>query len=115
MPKLYTYVTEKTVEALSRLSEESGKTSSRIISELIEIGLKNYENRGSNGLDNFQIKSLNLEKIQIEYLLRILNINYEIFRCIYDKNKTKVKRDTADECMDTINNSVHEYIKTTIK
>jgi hypothetical protein len=84
MPKIYVTVSEKTENSLKNIKAKTSKSFSRVVSEIIEIGLVSYKNRSAIEPQKQQ-KNSESELKHSEYLLRILNINSEILRKLYDE------------------------------
>lgn len=103
MPQVHCYLPKKTVEQLERIKQTYGHSSlSKAVREMIESGIKEVIARETIPEDNTEEK-LRLEREeqhrnqQTMYLHKILSLNTDILRCVYDKNKVPDPRKQVAE------------------
>ena len=84
MPKIYATVSEKTATNLKTISEKSHKSFSRVVHEIIELGLLSYSQQNTKS-PKFLQKLTEPDSKHTEYLLRLININSEILRKLYNE------------------------------
>jgi hypothetical protein len=104
MPKIYATIPEKTVANLKNISEKNRKPFSKIVCEIIELGLLSYKNQLTTP------KLTELDSKHTEYLLRILNTNVEILRKLYNE-PSKCTKKTVDSMLTEIKTHVKNRIK----
>lgn len=92
MPKVETFLNEATTLYLKKISKNSGKSLSKIVSDLVEDGCRITHSREEKKL------STDLDPKSLEYFLRILNINSEILRKLYHEPSNCTKK-TANEIL----------------
>lgn len=116
MPQLHCYLNQKTADQLEKIREDEGYDStSQAMKEILSLGIKVYlvnkENPPMDDLDKKRIeKEEELQKMHTEYLLRMLELTADTFRCVYDKNKVKDGAETASEQIISIKKKVSKYI-----
>lgn len=109
MPRICTTISEKTEDNLKNIMAKTNKSFSRIVSDIIEIGLVSYKNRLVIESQKQQKNSTESELKHSEYLLRILNINSEILRKLYDEPSKCVGK-TADLILGEIKTHVKKHL-----
>jgi hypothetical protein len=110
MPKIYATVSEKTVANLKNISEKNRKSFSRIVHEIIELGLLSYKNQLTATPSKPIQKMTELDSKHTEYLLRILNIDSEILRKLYNE-PSKCTKKTVDSMLTEIKTHVKNRIE----
>lgn len=115
MPQVHCYLPQKTVEQLERIQQTYGHTSlSKAVREMIEFGIKEILAREAPPADNSEEKQ-RLEKEeqqrnqQTMYLHKILTLNTDILRCVYDKNKLPESTKKVDEKLVEIKKTVDDF------
>lgn len=115
MPQVHCYLPKKTVDQLERIKQVNGHTSlSKAIREMIESGIKETLAREALPEDDSEEKK-RLEKEeqqrnqQTMYLHKILSLNTDILRCVYDKNKLPEARKMAEEKLVDIKKTVEDF------
>lgn len=103
MPKVITFLNDNTVQNLKELSKISGKSLSKVTSELIEIGYQTKQQQEAQKLNLHDDKNTNISLKHMEYFLRILNIDSEILRKLYKE---------PSHCTGTTSDSILAEIKT---
>lgn len=91
MNRIYITTSDSIINDLKNISKQMKRTLSKATCEIIELGLITYKNQQKSYSINFQ-KTVEFDLKNKEYLLRILNINAEILRKIYNEpSKYNVK------------------------
>ena len=115
MPQVHGYLPKKTVEQLERIKQTYGHSSlSKAVRERIESGIKEVLAREVIPEENNEEK-LRLEREeqhrnqQTMYLHKILSLNTDILRCVYDKNKVPDPRKQVDEKLVDIKKTVEDF------
>lgn len=108
MPKLQTFVNDNLLKNLKEMSKQQGKSLSKFVSELIEIGY-NFKQLHGEKLNKEEEKRAELIAKHSEYLLRIIAITSDIYRCVRNE-KTKYKEKDIDDVLSTMNDTVRTYI-----
>lgn len=115
MPQVHCYLPQKTVEQLERIKKTYGHSSlSKAVREMIELGIREIVAREAPPEENMEEK-LRLEKEeqhknqQNMYLHKILSLNTDILRCVYDKNKLPDARKQVEEKLVDIKKTVEDF------
>jgi len=108
MPKLQTFVNDVLLKNLKEMSKQQGKSLSKFVSELIEIGY-NFKQLHGDKSNKEDEKRAELIAKHSEYLLRIMAITSDIYRCVRNE-KTKYKEKDIDDALSTMNDTVRTYI-----
>jgi hypothetical protein len=117
MPKAYCYLNQKTIDQLETIKrDEEHDSASQTMKEMIELGIKVYlHNKENPGLGEEEKRRLEkeeeLNRQHTTHLLRLLAINADIFRCIYDKNKLPEGTENAEDHIATIKKKVDNFIE----
>lgn len=103
-------------DQLEKIKEDEGyDSSSQAMKEMLSLGIKVYlVNKENTPMDEAEKKRLDkeeeLRKMHTEYMLRMLELTADTFRCVYDKNKIKDGPDTAGEHIVKIKQKITKYI-----
>ena len=115
MPQVHCYLPKKTVEQLEQIKQTYGHSSlSKTVREMIESGIKEVLAREAIPEDNTEEK-LRLEREeqhrnqQTMYLHKILSLNTDILRCVYDKNKVPDPRKQVEDKLVDIKKTVEDF------
>jgi len=108
MPKISTFVNDNFLKNLREMGKQQGKSLSKIASELIEIGykVKQLQDGKSNKEEE---KRAELVAKHTEYLLRMLTILSDIYRCTRNEKSTQAG-EKVDDILSAIKDSVQSYI-----
>ena len=116
MPQVHCYLNQKMADQLEQIREEEGYDSlSQAVKEMLSLGMKvhlvNKENPsiGEDEKKRFD-KEEELRNLHTEYLLRMLELSADTFRCVYDKDKIKDAPDTAGEHIVKIKHKITKYL-----
>ena len=109
MPRIITYLSDDVMQDLKKISKSSGESVSKISAELIEIGHKIKYLQEPQELNLLDKKS-DLADTYMEYFLRILNINSEILRKLYDE-PSKFTSKTAESILAEIKDRTKKLVK----
>jgi len=85
MTKVTTFLNDDTLLNLKELCKNTGKSLSKIIAELVETGYQIEQNHDTEKAITHDEKNTELALKHTELLLRILNINAEILRKVYNE------------------------------
>ena len=101
-------LSEHNIEEIKKLSEATGKSFSRVASDLIESGLsekyqKNIKSEGEEIISDFDFKNRH-------YLVRILSVSAEILRCSYDDKRSKENIEKVDLIIKKITEESHQSL-----
>ena len=116
MPKVYCYINQKMTDQLEQIKQDEGyESSSEAMKEMLSLGIKVYlVNKENPSMDDAEKKRLEKEEelrnMHTEYLLRILELSADTFRCVYDKSKIKDAPDTAREHIVNVKQKIIKYI-----
>jgi len=113
MPKVTSFLDESVINNLKKLSANSNKSLSKIIAELVDIGYKvklYHEKQQANQ----QIEKPFLPDKHTEYLLRIMAVAADIYRCVRNE-KTKYKEDNINDVLTTIATNAKNFISIEFK
>jgi hypothetical protein len=113
MSKIITFLNEDLIRNLKELCRNSGKSLSKVTSELVEVGYQAKQNQNEDAQKAKSQDKLNMDFAlkDREYLLRILNIDAEILRKIYNEpSKCLVK--TANAKLATIKFQAQKLVET---
>ncbi len=113
MPKVTTFLNEDTIRNLNELCKNTGKSLSKIIAELVEIGYQIKQNHDTKKSITHDEKNTELALKHTEFLLRILNINSEILRKVYNE-PSKCTEKTVDLKLAEIKTHVQKLVETKV-
>lgn len=106
MKKISIYLKDSLEKQLKKEAEKEEVSLSEYSKQLIELGLKIR----SIQRDETREKKEELMDKTPEYLIRLLNICSEMFRCIYDQDKVARPADTPNDALDSIKNTTIAYL-----
>lgn len=86
MKKIQTYLDNQTAEYLTEFAQEKGVSLSSAASNIV----RDYFQGSSSKLSEQDTKS---------YFLRLINTVNQVLMCVYDKKKSSVGSDSAEECI----------------
>lgn len=86
MKKIQTYLDNQTAEYLTEFAQEKGVSLSSAASNIV----RDYFQGSSSRLSEQDTKS---------YFLRLINTVNQVLMCVYDKKKSSVGSDSAEECI----------------
>ncbi|EKD45252.1 MAG: hypothetical protein ACD_69C00365G0001 [uncultured bacterium] len=110
MLKITTFLNEDTVLNLKELCKNTGKSLSKTIAELVEAGYQIKHNDDTEKTITHDEKNTELALKHTEFLLRILNINTEILRKVYNE-PSKCTEKTVDLKLDEIKTHVQKLVE----
>ena len=116
MPKAYCYLSQKIIDQLEVIKEKEGhRSTSQTMKELIELGIETYrQNEEKPELSNQEKirleKEDELSRQHTTHLLRLLPLNADIFRCVFDKNKLLEGAFTAEDHIAELKKKVDNFI-----
>ncbi|CAL7961590.1 conserved hypothetical protein [Gammaproteobacteria bacterium] len=113
MPKVISFLDDAVINNLHELCNNSGKSLSKTIAELVDIGYKVKLYHEKQQPDQQTEKPL-LPNKHTEYLLRIMAIATDIYRCTRN-GKSKYKEDSIDDVLVTIATNTQNFINSKFK
>ncbi len=106
MKKISIYLKEETEKQLRKEAAGLDVSLSECAGQLIELGLKIKSMKN----DEKRRKEEELMEKTPEYLLRLINICSEVFRCTYDNEKVSIPAENSEQVLESIRNRVTSYI-----
>lgn len=110
MPRIVTFLNDETIQNLKEAGDNSGKSISKIVAELIEIGYNIKYNKDIHVASLQDKKKQELVDKHTEYLLRILTITKDMYRCTRNEN-SQYEEDDASDALKTIKTDIAKEIK----
>lgn len=114
MPRVISFLDDEVINNLKELSKNTNKTLSKTIAELVSIGYKVKLYHEKQQPDQQQAGSLTLPNKHTEYLLRIMAVVADIYRCVRN-GKSKYKEDDVNDVLVTIATNAQNFINTEFK
>lgn len=117
MPQVHCYLNQKMADQLDKIKDDEGyESSSQAMKEMLSLGIKVYlinkENLPTDDTDKNRLdKEEELKNMHTMYLLRMLELNSDILRCVYDQNKLKNAPDNSSDHIIKIKQKVDDYIE----
>ena len=117
MPKVYCYLNQKTVDQLEQIKlDEAYESTSQAMKEIVDLGIKVYlhnkENLALSESDKKRLeKEEELKQQHTMYLLRLLSLNADILRCVYDENKFTNPSNMIEEHIAKTKQKVDHFIE----
>lgn len=109
MHRVYITVSDSIINDLKIISSQMKRTLSKTTCEIIELGLLSYKNQQKiEPLNSQKITEFNLKNK--DYLLRILNINAEILRKLYNES-SKYDAKNVDSILSEIQDQTKKHIE----
>jgi len=109
MPRVVSFLNDEIMKNIKELYKDSDKSLSRIISELVDIGYKVKQHHETQQTDPIEKRKAELKDKHTEYLLRIMAVTTDIYRCIRNE-KSKYNEELIDEVLDTIVTNARIFI-----
>lgn len=114
MPRICATISEKTEDDLKNIATKMRKPFSKIVSDMLELGLISYKNSQKPDQVKIQNNPTDLDLKHTEYLLRIINIDSEILRKLHNE-PSKCNEKTVDLTLETIKVAAENHVKTKLK
>ncbi|MBU0744254.1 MAG: hypothetical protein KKE11_02650 [Gammaproteobacteria bacterium] len=114
MPKIYATVSEEVLVKLKNIAEQNNKSFSKVVHEIIDLGLISFINNKDIKSQKFQEKGQEFDLKNREYLLRILNISSEVLRNI-NHEPSKLPGKTVDIMLSEIKNYAKDIVENKLK
>ncbi len=108
MQRIVSYLEDDVIENIKKLYKNSDISISKMASELMDIGYKVKLHHESHSSLYEERKAALIDK-HTEYLLKIMAISTDIYRCIRNE-KSKYTEKTFDEVLTTIHNRTQDFI-----
>ena len=109
MARIITYLDDAIMQNLKEVSKISGKSISKIAAELIKVGYDIKHNKEVHKLSREEEKKQELVDKHTEYLLKILSIIGDTYRCVRNE-KSKYSEETVEDVMKIITSNNRKYI-----
>ena len=116
MPKAYCYLSDKTIEKLNEIQEkEEHESFSQTMKDMVQLGINVYihgkENPTMDDTERLRLeREEELRSQHTTYLLRIMEINADIFRCVFDKNKMIDSSENTEERIAIIKKKADDFV-----
>lgn len=116
MPKVYCYLNQKTIDELEQIKQvEEHESTSQVLKEMVTLGIRVYQmNRKDSELNESEKlrleKEEELRKQHTVYMLRLLALNADILRCVYDNEKIPKSQNDVEHHILEIKKSVDKYL-----
>jgi len=112
MPRIVAFLDDEVINNLKELYKNTDKSLSKIVSELVGIGykVKLYHEKQPDQ----QAENPLLPNKHTEYLLRIMAIATDIYRCARNEN-SKYNEDSIDDVLVTIATNTQNFINSEFK
>lgn len=110
MPRLTTFVDKTTEKQVKDNAEQEGVSVSVYTASLIKLALKIKQLQGDENKQNEEEKKAELEEKHTEFLLKILGLQAEVLRCVYDSSKVKNKTGDVESNINRIDEKAKEFI-----
>lgn len=108
MQRISSYLEDDFVDKIKKLYQNSDISISNMIAELIDIGYRVKLHHEMSPNPQEAKKTMLVDK-HTEYLLKIMAIAADVYRCIRNEN-SKYQEDTADEALATIHARTLSFI-----
>lgn len=109
MARAVVFLDKDLVSNIEKLYESSDKTLPKIIVELAHIGYKVKQHHELQDFISQGAKESNFEDKHTEYLLRIMAMVADIYRCVRNK-KSKYREENIDDVLNKIAYNAQSYI-----
>ena len=110
MQKMSVFIDEETNNKLKELKIKSGKSLSRIASDFVKLGCFPIVNKEQLKQNIFDKNISSLESKHTEYLVKILHIILDVYRCTRNE-KSRYPAATSDDAVKQISSIVTAYIQ----
>ena len=109
MSRTVVFLDDGVIKNLKELYKDTDKTLSKIISELVDIGYRVRQHHEEQKLNPQEEKKAELVDKHTEYLLRIMAIATDVYRCVRNE-KSKYKEDNVNSVLDVIATNTQSFI-----
>jgi hypothetical protein len=109
MHRIVTYIDENTKNQLDAIHTKTGKSLSKIVADFIETGCNLIELKEKTIEDKSQNKITELQNKTIEYLLRLMYLTSDMYRCVRNE-KSKYESKNTEDVMEQITSNVTSYL-----
>lgn len=114
MPKVITFLNDSTVQSLKKLCKSSGKSLSKVTAVFVEIGYQASQSSDARKVNQKHESDMDFALKNREYLLRILNIDSEILRKLYNE-PSKCRGRTVELKLAEIKAHAKNHVETKLK
>ena len=106
--RIVSYLDDELLKSLNELCENSERPLSHIISELVDIG---YRVKQHHDIDSNQQKDKKSDLVDkhTEYLLKIMAITIDSYRCVRNE-KSKYTEETTEDVLAKISTNTQNFI-----
>ena len=109
MPRVISFLNDEVIKNIKGLYKDSDKSLSKIIAELVDIGYKIRQHHEAQQSDPQEKKKTELADKHTEYLLRIMAVVADTYRCVRSE-RSKYNDGSSDEVLNTIATNVQSFI-----
>jgi len=106
--RVASYLDDEVLKNLQELYKNSDRSISQIISELIDIGYRVKQHHEAHS-DQQEDKKSELVDKHTEYLLKIMAITTDVYRCVRNE-KSKYAEETIESVLATITTNSQNFI-----
>ena len=106
--RIVSYIDDEVLKTLQEISKDSGKSLSNIISELIDIGYRVKQHHDAHS-DQQKNRKAELADKHTEYLLRIMAIVADVYRCVRNE-KSRYPEEATEDVLTTITSNARNFI-----
>lgn len=116
MPQVFCTVNQPAYKTISKIADDEQKTISKVVLELVELGLKVKSLNDGSGENNEEKLWNDLFKDQVKATFAILETSREILRMTHTPTKSHFKNSvSADTVIDSIKTKVTNYVEGRLK
>lgn len=108
MQRIVSYLEDEVIDNMKKLYKDSNISISKMASELMDIGYKVKLHHETHP-ELHEEKKIALIDKHTEYLLKIMAIATDIYRCVRN-DKSKYEEDTIDAVLNTIHARTRNFI-----
>ena len=106
--RVVSYIDDEVLKSLQEISKDSNKPLSHVISEFIEIGYRVKQHHDAYS-DQQGVRKSELVDKHTEYLLKIMAIAADTYRCVRNE-RSKYVEETIEEVLNTITINAQSFI-----
>lgn len=99
MQRIQTYLDDKTANVLIQFAEEKDLSLSTAAGDILR---KYFERESGHSVIDAESK---------EYFLRIINTLNQVLMCVYDQDKTSLKAESAQACIQKITKQIQGFVE----
>ena len=101
MRRIQTYLDEATAEALNQFAKQKELSLSTAAGDILRQHFERMSDDSKSTIDT-ETKA---------YFLRIINTLNQVLMCVYDENKTSLKAESAEACIQKITKQIQTFVE----